>query len=82
MIRTQIQLNDEQYQALQQLAREHRISMAEIVRQGVDLALAQLDRRRKWEKVRALAGEFSSRESDIARKHDEYLAKAFHHKKK
>lgn len=82
MIRTQIQLDETQYRMLQQAAQQQGLSMAEIVRQGLDMALAQLDRRKKWEKARALAGKYSSGESDVARRHDDYLAEAYYDRHK
>jgi hypothetical protein len=77
MIRTQIQLDKERYQKLQQVAREQGQSMAEVVRSGVDLALAVYERRRRWERARSLVGTFASGHRDVAEKHDHYLSKAF-----
>jgi len=77
MIRTQIQLDKERYQKLQQVAREQGQSMAEVVRSGVDMALALHERRRRWERARSLVGSFASGHRDVSEKHDHYLSEAF-----
>jgi hypothetical protein len=76
MIRTQIQLDEERYRKLQQAAREQGQSMAEMVRSGVDLALALHERRKRWERARSLVGTFASGSKDVAEKHDHYLSEA------
>ena len=77
MIRTQIQLDEDRYRKLQKIAREQGLSMAEVVRTGVDLVLSLYERRRRWERARALVGRFASGGGDVAEKHDHYLAEAF-----
>ncbi|MFH1575284.1 MAG: ribbon-helix-helix protein, CopG family [Acidobacteriota bacterium] len=77
MIRTQIQLDEEQYRKLQMIAREQGLSMAEVVRTGVDLALSLYESRRRWERARALVGGFASGRRDVAERHDRYLSGAF-----
>jgi hypothetical protein len=76
MIRTQIQLDKERYRRLQQAAREQGQSMAQVVRSGVDLALAFHERRKRWERAQSLVGAFASGCKDVAEKHDHYLSKA------
>lgn len=77
MIRTQIQLDEDRYRKLQKVAREQGLSMAEVVRSGVDLALALYERRKRWERACSLVGTFASGDRDVARRHDHYLAEAF-----
>jgi predicted transcriptional regulator len=77
MIRTQIQLTEEHYRKLQEVAREQGVSMAEIVRSGVEMAIAQYERRRKWERAVALIGKYASGRKDVAQRHDRYLSEAF-----
>ena len=77
MIRTQIQLDKERYRRLRQAAREQGQSMAEVVRSGVDLALALHERRKKWERAQSLVGMFASGYKDVAEKHDQYFSEAF-----
>jgi len=75
MIRTQIQLDEANYRKLQKIAREQGVSMAHVVRTGVDLALALYERSRRWERARALVGGFTSGRRDVSEKHDRYLSK-------
>ena len=84
MLRTRIQLTEEQTRALQDLVRERHVSEAELVRQAVDLFLSReaLGRRSEEQRQSALdvAGRFRSGTrdtADTARHHDEALAKAF-----
>mgnify|MGYP001499277067 CR=1 FL=1 len=79
MVRTQIQLSEDQAAGLRELAAQRRVSLAELVREGVERVLdaAQAgDRRRKVERAIAAAGRFSSGLTDVASNHDEYLANA------
>lgn len=76
MIRTQIQLTDEQSAALKKLASQKNESMAEMIRQGVKILLhsvscASLEERRR--RAIAIAGCFHSGLSDLSKKHDKYL---------
>ena len=80
MVRTQIQLTDEQSAVLKRVAREEGVSMAELIRRGVDLYLdatagAGEDERRR----RALeaAGRFRSGAGDLSSRHDQHLAEAY-----
>ena len=88
MIRTQIQLTEEQYQFLREKAAEYNVSMAELVRQGVEL-LAQQDKKPSREELKRRALAFIERieqnpnlyqdkdgKTDISINHDEYFARA------
>ncbi|MGH9338641.1 MAG: ribbon-helix-helix protein, CopG family [Acidobacteriota bacterium] len=77
MVRTQIQLDEKRYQRLQEVAREEGVSMAEMVRVGIDMALAQFERQSRWERARALVGKYASGKADVARRHDEYLSQVY-----
>ena len=80
MVRTQIQLTEEQARALKELARAEQRSMADLIRQSVDVLLRSRARRgREERKRRALAavGRFRSGVSDLAASHDRYLGEAF-----
>ncbi len=83
MIRTQIQLTEEQDRRLEQLAAARRVSKAELVRQAVDLLLERNALERSPEELRrralALAGRFRSGYHDTARRHDEVLAEIYAH---
>ena len=74
MIKTQIQLRALQHRRLQELARRRRISMAEVIRESVDAALAQTNRRALWDRARSLVGRYTSRGRDVSTRHDRYLA--------
>jgi hypothetical protein len=80
MIRTQIQLRDDQAEQLRDLAAQEGISMAELVRQGVDRLLREASgTRRSGTRLDALtvAGRFDSGMPGIARHHDDELADAY-----
>jgi predicted transcriptional regulator len=81
VIRTQIQLTEEQDQRLRQLAAKRRCSLAEVIRQALDQYVEQIRGREDdvGRKHRALAaiGKYSGGQADVSREHDEYLAEAF-----
>ena len=81
MIRTQVQLTDEQSRRLEQLAAARGVSKAELVRQAVDLLLQRGALERSPEELRrralAVAGRFRSGHHDTARRHDDVLAEAY-----
>jgi hypothetical protein len=76
MIRTQIQLDEEQARAVRRLAAAEGKSVAEVIRTAVDLLLGssrQPDRSELKRRARAVAGRFQSRLGDVAAGHDRYL---------
>ena len=80
MIRTQIQLTEEQYRALRELARDTSVSMAEIIRESVELYLRQSNLQSIEEKRRRaleVGGQFGSGLGDLAEQHDRYLDEAY-----
>jgi len=77
MIRTQIQLTEEQARALRELAAEQGVSMAELIRRGVERVLAENNEREKWERASAIVGRFHGGPTDVSRNHDKYLAEDF-----
>lgn len=80
MVRTQIQLEEEQVRILKKLAAAQHASMAEIIRQAVDMfageKMPQADPLRRRRALRA-AGHFRSGIGDMATAHDEHLAEIF-----
>lgn len=80
MIRTQVQLTEEQARALRNLASARQVPVAELIRQSVDTLIRSLgeigDEERRRRAI-AAAGRFHSGVSDISTKHDDYLAEAF-----
>lgn len=80
MIRTQIQLTEEQARALKARARLEERPMAELVRESVAEYLARRpapDAREFARRTRHLEGRFRSGCPDLAEEHDRYLDEAF-----
>ncbi|MGE5601768.1 MAG: CopG family transcriptional regulator [Nitrososphaerales archaeon] len=79
MVRTQIQLTNEQARKLKAIAHERNISMAEAAREAIAQWLEtagtvpQDERRRR---AMAAVGKFHSGKNDISEHHDRYLAEA------
>ena len=72
MIRTQISLTQEQYDALQVLAERRSESMAAVIRDAVDRLLA-LSKQTPVEAWLEIAGTASSGLGDLSENHDEYI---------
>ena len=80
MIRTQIQLTEEQARSLRIRARAEERSMAELVRECVAEYLARRpapDIRELARRARGLEGRFRSGFPDLAEEHDRHLDDAF-----
>jgi len=80
MIRTQIQLTEEQAKVIKKLAVAQHISSAELIRRAVDVMIksgAAADAEERRRRALGIIGKFSSGKSDVSRKHDRYLADAF-----
>jgi len=80
MVRTQVQLTEKQAALLRKRAAEQGISLAEMIRRGMDLYLRMTvtasDEERRQRALQA-AGRFSSGRGDLAERHDKYLSKAY-----
>lgn len=79
MIRTQVQLTEKQYEALKRLSHKENISIAELIRRGVDAYLLSAERGGDDEKIRRaieIAGRFRSGVKDLAKNHDLYFTEA------
>jgi hypothetical protein len=80
MIRTQIQLSEQQAKALKNLAARRKVSVAELIRQAVDEQLrasGNVDPDERKRRALAIAGRFHSGLTDLSTEHDRYLAEAF-----
>lgn len=79
MIRTQIQFTADQMDALRRTAAAHGKSIAQVVREAVDAQLRASDREARWSAAESFIGKFADREgaTDVALRHDHYLALAF-----
>ena len=81
MIRTQIQLTEEQHRQLKRWADNIGISLAEAVRRCVEDRIGEAaDQSGRADRVTAaltVVGRYRSGRSDVAERHDEHLADAF-----
>jgi hypothetical protein len=82
MVRTQVQLTEEQLDKLRKASADTGKSVAQLVRLGVELYLSsvaqpQKDMRAMRERALKAAGKFSSGLPDLGLNHDHYLDEAF-----
>lgn len=80
MVRTQIQLTEDQARCLKALASARGVSMAELIRQSVDSFVkvaAGADPAERKKRAMAIAGRFRSGVRDLAKNHDRYLNEAY-----
>jgi len=80
MVRTQIQLSEEQAKAIRRIAAAQGTSMAEIIRRAVDGVITSGragDWNERQKRALAIVGKFRSGKRDTSRNHDRYLAEAY-----
>jgi predicted DNA-binding protein len=80
MIRTQIQLTEEQSRTLKSLAARRGVPVAELIRQSVDSYIRSstgLDDQERRRRAIAAVGKFRSGQTDVSINHDRYLAEAY-----
>lgn len=80
MIRTQIQLTEEQSSNLKKLSIEEGKSVAELIRSAVTVFLQSrtvISTEEKRKRAVAVIGRFSCNEKDLSLNHDKYLAEAY-----
>ena len=80
MVRTQIQLEEEQARRLKLASNRMGVSVSELIRQGVDLVLARGGDATPTElaqRAAGVAGRFRSTLEDVSARHDDYLGPAF-----
>jgi len=81
MVRTQIQLTEQQARRLRAEARERGLSLAEIIRRYVEKGLTEKapNRAALYERAAGAVGRFRDRRGarDISGKHDRYLDEAY-----
>ncbi|NOX62332.1 MAG: CopG family transcriptional regulator [Chloroflexi bacterium] len=80
MVRTQIQITEVQAQQLKELAVRKKKSVAELIRQGIDIILEQqmpLSMEERRQRALQAAGRFHSGVHDLSENHDRYLAEAY-----
>ncbi len=78
MVRTQIQIEEDQIEWLRAEARARGVSVSQLIREGVAFFRAREERFPEDKKKRALSavGRFSSNLSDVSERHDDYLVEA------
>jgi hypothetical protein len=81
MIRTQVQLTEQQVRQLRAMARRGGVAFAEVVRRCVDAALHEegTDLSSLYAEAASLIGAFEDRDgaTDLARRHDRHLEEAY-----
>jgi hypothetical protein len=80
MVRTQIQLTEDQAKRLKERAASEGCSMAALIRRSVDRLLESdgaISREERKRRAIALAGRFHSGVDDLAVNHDKYLAEIY-----
>ena len=80
MVRTQIQLTEKQAREIKRLAAEKNVSIAELIRQSVELLLKSpslMDREGQTARAKAAAEKHRSDRTDVSRNHDSYLEEVY-----
>jgi hypothetical protein len=80
MCRTQVQLTAQKARALRRLAAERGVSMAELIRRGVDVILetaSEPDYEEKVQRALAAVGMVKEGPSDMSERLDDYVAEAW-----
>lgn len=79
MVRTQIQLTDEQAKKIRELSATSRESVAALIRKAVDqfLVSGNPDRSSLYRQAEAVVGKYESDSNDVSIHHDRYLEGAF-----
>lgn len=75
MLRTQVQLTDEQVRRVRQVARREGVSLAEVVRRCIDAGLRESSREVLYARASELVGAFDDPEGrrDLSSRHDDAL---------
>lgn len=80
MVRTQIQMTEDQVKKFKKIASKKHWSMAEIIRQAVNNFMAtkaDVDFEERKKRAIAASGRFHSKVSNLSEAHDKYLTEAF-----
>jgi hypothetical protein len=80
MIRTQIQLTEEQFKTLKRISNRRHLSVAELIRRGVDVLVhssGEINAEERKKRAIRAAGRFRSGRKDISTRHDKFLTGAF-----
>jgi hypothetical protein len=80
MVRTQIQLTEDQAKALKKIAQSRHLSVAELIRKAVDTVIKSstvVDAEERHKRAMEIVGKFSSGKRDVSKKHDFYLTEVY-----
>ena len=80
MVRTQIQLTEDQAEALKRISASRHLSIAELIRRAIDMMIrtsALVDPEERLKRSMEIVGKFGSGRRDISKKHDVYLAETY-----
>jgi len=79
MVRTQIQLTENQARRLKELSLSSNESIASLIRNALDrfLATGKPNRAAQYRQALSLAGKYKTEQPDTAVEHDRYLEEAF-----
>ena len=80
MVRTQIQLTEEQAAILRAMSIDRHCSVAELIRQGIDSFVKNesgVTREGRIARAKSAVGRFASTPANVSTEHDRYLAQAF-----
>ena len=80
MVRTQVQLSEDDLAELRRLAAEEGVSVSALVRRGVKQVLESRkkpSREELWARAMSVVGKYRSGKTDVAQRHDDYLAEAY-----
>ncbi len=80
MVRTQIQLTEEQARAVKKMASAEGVSVAEVIRRAIGKIMRadkSINEEERHKRALEIVGKFRSGKRDISKKHDEYLEEAY-----
>ena len=77
VVRTQVQLTEEQACGLRALAVQRGVSLAELVREGVEHVLEESKRDELWQRSFQIIGRYTDTANDVSQNHDYYLEEAY-----
>jgi predicted Ser/Thr protein kinase len=80
MVRTQIQLSEDQAKAIKKIASAQGVSVAEMIRRAVDRIISAgpaADPREQHKRALEIVGKFKSGKRDVSKNHDRYLLEAY-----
>ena len=80
MVRTQIQLTEDQAKALKKIAQSRHLSVAELIRKAVDTVIKSntvVNAEERHKRAIEIVGKFSSGKRGVSKKHDLYLTKIY-----